>query len=72
MDRELDGIFFRIERDGEWESVCFSDMTDGQMQGVLECRDKNWLIGMCVLLGRKIREICDSFDIGAGGKNDTN
>ena len=24
--RNLDGIYFRVERDGEWQSVCYSDM----------------------------------------------
>lgn len=24
--RNLDGVYFRVERDGKWESVCYSDM----------------------------------------------
>ena len=27
MQRNLDGVYFRIERDGRWQSVCYSDMT---------------------------------------------
>lgn len=25
--RNLDGIYFLVNRDGEWEPVCYSDMT---------------------------------------------
>lgn len=24
--RNLDGVYFRVERDGKWQSVCYSDM----------------------------------------------
>lgn len=24
--RNLDGIYFRVERDGKWQNVCYSDM----------------------------------------------
>lgn len=27
MDRNLDGIYFRVNRDGRWKNSCFSDMT---------------------------------------------
>ena len=27
MQRNLDGVYFRVERDGKWANVCFSDMT---------------------------------------------
>ena len=26
--RNLDGCYFRVERDGKWTNLCFSDMTD--------------------------------------------
>lgn len=25
--RNLDGIYFRVQRDGKWVNVCYSDMT---------------------------------------------
>ena len=25
--RNLDGIYFRVERDGKWKNICYSDMT---------------------------------------------
>lgn len=29
--RDLDGMYFRIERDGKWMSVCFTDLTPDEM-----------------------------------------
>ena len=28
MNRNLDGYYFRVKRDGKWDNVCRSDMTD--------------------------------------------
>ncbi len=28
MNRNLDGYYFRVKRDGKWDNVCWSDMTD--------------------------------------------
>ena len=27
MQRNLDGVYFRVQRDGRWQNVCYSDMT---------------------------------------------
>ena len=32
MDRNLDGIYFRVQRDGKWENACFSDLTQEEME----------------------------------------
>ena len=66
MDRELDCVYFRVERDGKFESVSFSDLTEGQMRDVLRCHSKEWLLEMCVILGKRIREIGDQLDIVCG------
>ncbi len=66
MDRELDCVYFRVERDGKFESVSFSDLTEGQMRDVLSGRSKEWLLEMCVILGKRIREIGDQLDIVCG------
>ena len=67
MDRDLDGVFFRVERDGKHESVCFSDLTEEQMRAVIEDRPAGWLREMCVILGKTIRDIGDQFDLVHGG-----
>lgn len=66
MDRNLDGLYYRVERDGRFESVSFSDLTEEQMRDVLEGRSKKWLLEMCVILGKRIREIGDQLDIVCG------
>ena len=66
MDRDLDCVYFRVERDGKFESVSFSDLTDEQMRAVLEDRTAGRLREMCVILGKRIREIGDQLDIVCG------
>ena len=67
MDRNLDGVYFRVNRNGKWESVCFSDLTVDEMEIVLQGRSEEWLKSMCVMLGSRIREIGDELDIRCGG-----
>lgn len=66
MNRNLDGIYFRIKRNGKYESVCFSDLTEDEMNEILKDRDVKWLKSLAKMLGRTIREIGDQFDIICG------
>ena len=34
MDRNLDGIYFRVECDGKWQSICFNDLTEDEMDSM--------------------------------------
>ena len=63
MNRNLDGIYFRVERDGKWENACFSDLTQDEMENVMKNRDIDWLKSMCIQLGKTIRRIGDQLDI---------
>lgn len=63
MNRNLDGIYFRVKRDEKWDNVCFSDMTQEEMKQVMENRDIEWLKSMCIQLGKTIRDIGDQLDI---------
>lgn len=63
MDRKLDGVFFRVKRNGKFEDVCFSDLTSEQMDEVLKRRRKEWLKDMCKFLGNRIHEIGDELDL---------
>ena len=71
MNRDLDGIYFRVKRDGKWDNVCFSDLTDEEMDVVLEGRDTEWLKSVCKILGRTIKCIGDKFDICCGDKENS-
>lgn len=63
MNRNLDGVYFRVERNGKWETVCFSDLTDEEMKTVLDGKSDKWLRSMCVHLGTVIKEIAEEFGI---------
>lgn len=61
--RNLDGVYFRVERDGKWENVCFSDMTKEERNKVMENRDSEWLKSMCQILADTIADIGEQFDL---------
>lgn len=63
IKRNLDGIYFRVKRDEKWDNVCFSDMTQDEMENVMNNRDIDWLKSMCIQLGKTIRSIGDQLDI---------
>lgn len=66
MDRNLDGVYYRVERDFGYENVSFSDLTEERMRDVLKGHSKEYLLEMCVILGKRIREIGDQLDIVCG------
>ena len=61
--RNLDGIYFRVQRDEKWGNACFSDLTQEEMERVMENRDIDWLKSMCIQLGKTIRRIGDELGI---------
>ena len=65
MNRNLDGVYFRVERSGAWENVCFSDLSENEMDTVLAGKDAKWLMSLCKILGTKIKYIGNQFDIMA-------
>ena len=65
-NRNLDGIYFRVERDGKWENVCFSDLTDDEKEKVSMNRSAEWWKSLALHLAYRLREIGDYFDIVDG------
>ena len=63
MNRDLDGVYFRVKRDDKWQSICFSDLTDNEMEEVMKNRSDEWLKDMCKILGHTIRDIGDQLDL---------
>lgn len=61
--RNLDGIYFRIKKNGKWDNVCFSDLTQDEREEVMKNKDVDWLKSMCIQLARTIRKIGDEFDL---------
>ena len=63
MNRNLDGCYFRVERDGKWQNVCFSDLTSDERDTVMDDRGEEWLKSLCCHLADTIKEIGDQLDI---------
>lgn len=70
MNRNLDGLYFRVKRDGKYGNVCFSDLSDEEMDEILKDRDKEWLKSICKILGHTIRRIGDELDICCGDEEE--
>ena len=68
--RDLDGVYFRINRNGKWQNICFSDLTEEEMVRVLEDKDKQWLKNMCKVLANALRSIGDQLDIVIDARED--
>jgi hypothetical protein len=65
MDRNLEGVYFRVKRIDTWENVCFSDLTEDEMKSVLAEKSSEWLISLCLSLGKTIKVLGDTFDIAS-------
>ena len=63
---ELDGCYFRIQRNGKWQNICFSDLTEIERDSVMKDRDERWLKSLCGHLADCLREIGDEPDITGG------
>lgn len=63
MDRNLDGVYFRVKRDGKWCNVCFSDMTPEERDVVIGDRSAEWWKSLAYILADRLKEIGDLLDI---------
>ena len=41
MQRNLDGIYFRVKRNGKWCNVCYSDMEQAERDEIARKRAEN-------------------------------
>lgn len=66
MNRKLDGCYFRVKRDDEWQSVCFSDLTDDEREVLFEAGERKPAVFWKTLayhLADRLKEIGDELDI---------
>ncbi len=63
MQRNLDGVYYRTERDGKFADVCFTDLTTEEQDSFLETLEKEQLIRMCHLLANQLRIMGDQLDL---------
>ena len=63
MDRNLDGMYFRIKRNDEWKNVCFSDLTHYEKEEICKDRPVDWYKHLAYHLADCLKTIGDEFDI---------
>ena len=63
MNRNLDGMYLRIKRDGKYQAVCLSDMTADELEETLDPGRGDWLKGAVIHLAGQLRAVGDKFDI---------
>ena len=63
QNRNLDGVYFRIQRDGKWENICFSDLTTQERVEVMKDKGEVWLKSLSCILADTIRNIGDKMGL---------
>ena len=63
MNRNLDGCYFRVKRDGKYDPVCFSDMDEVEREFVIGERSAEWWKSLACHLADCLKNIGDQFDI---------
>ena len=63
MERHLDGAMFRIRRGDKYQSVCFTDLTDEEIEDISAGKGEKWWKSIALYLRKVILDIGDHFDI---------
>lgn len=63
MNRNLDGIYFRVKRNGKYENVCFSDLTESEREEVCKDRPAEWYKSVAYHLADRLQTIGDYLNI---------
>lgn len=68
--RNLDDAFFRVERDGAYVALCFTDLTEDEQKRALDGRSEEWLLSLLDHLAKRLRSIGDSLGLERSCKCD--
>lgn len=60
VQRDLDGMYFRVERNGEWRNVCLTDLTDEEYAWIVGNHSDTWCRSALRILRDVVREIGDA------------
>ena len=63
MNRNLDGIYFRVKRGLKYENICFSDLTDEERDKICEGRSAEWLRAVAYHLADVIKRLGEEFSL---------
>ena len=61
--RNLDGVYYRVVRDGNHVSRCFSDLSESEQDMIMEKYDAEQLRRLCRYLSMSLRQIGDALDL---------
>ena len=61
--RDLDGVYFRVERDGQWTNRCWTDLTDEERERFGEGRGTEWWRSLADHLAERLRAMGDELDV---------
>ena len=61
--RNLDGVYYRVVRDGNHVSRCFSDLSESEQDVIMEKYDAEQLRRLCRYLSMSLSQIGDALDL---------
>ena len=61
--RNLDGVYYRVVRDGNHVSRCFSDLSESEQDMIMEKYNAEQLRRLCRYLSMSLRQIGDALDL---------
>ena len=61
--RNLDGVYYRVIRDGKCVNRCFSDLSEDEQDVIMEKYDAEQLRRLCRYLSMSLRQIGDALDL---------
>ena len=63
IKRDLDNIYFRVQRGNQWEAICFTDLTEKEKDEILKDKNEQWLKSMVKELANNLRNIGDQLNL---------
>lgn len=63
VQRDLDGVYFRVKRGDKWKPVCYTDLTEEEIEQKTADMPADWWQRVANHLAEKLREVGDEFDI---------
>ena len=69
--RNLDGVYFRVKRDGKWQNICYSDLTEDERDEIARKRAEHatpeqqaqWWRSMADILADALYDMGEQFGI---------
>lgn len=63
VSRNLDGVYYRVVRDGKFVNRCFSDLTESEQDEIMAEYSAEQLRRLCHQLCVSLRQIGDTLDL---------